>query len=124
MTVSSLPMQWNTSAAAGSQWVESFTMGDPGALVDITGLDWEFVIRQSVTDTSPTPLVKVTPTPSAQGYITVTLATSTVLVVLSPTATSLLGKGARPFNLWSNPNTSTQTTWVEGVFNTQPVAMP
>jgi hypothetical protein len=115
--------QWNTSAPSGSQWVQAFQpANDDGTLIDITDLDWEFAIRQSVTDASPTPLVKVTPVPSSQGYIAVTLATSTVLVVLSPAATSLLGKGARPFALWSNPNTTTATTWVDGVFNTQLVA--
>jgi hypothetical protein len=47
-----------------------------------------------------------------------------VQVVLTPDATSLLGMGARPYALWSNPGTTTATTWCDGTFNTQLVPAP
>ncbi|MFE5868800.1 hypothetical protein ACFQ6V_09120 [Streptomyces roseifaciens] len=120
-----LPMQWNTTTAAGSQWAQTFTLTKPdGTPLDITGLVWEFVIRPAVTDTAQPPLVKVTTTASSQGQITVTTSTASVQVVLAPAATSLLGRGARPFSLWSNPGTPTAVCWVEGSFHSQPVAGP
>jgi hypothetical protein len=92
--------------------------------VNVTGWTWEFVIRPTVSDTASPALVQVTTTVSAQGYITVNTVTATVMVVLNPAATSLLGKGARPYALWSNPGTTTATAWVDGVFNSQLVASP
>ena len=118
--MTSLPNQVNFATAAGSQWAQTFSM----PTVDITGLAWEFVIRPTVTDAAIPPLVKVTTTVSAQGQITVDTVAKTVQVVLTPTATSVLQKGARPYALWSNPGTTTATTWCEGVFNTALVPAP
>lgn len=112
--MSSLPNQVNFSTAAGSQWAQTFSM----PTIDITGLAWEFVIRPTATDVTVPPLVKVTATVSSQGQITVDTVARTVQVVLTPAATSLLGKGARPYALWSNPGTTSATTWCAGVFNT------
>ena len=121
--MSTLPNQWNTTAAAGSQWSQVFQMqNDDGTPVDLAGLTWEFVIRPTVSDTASPALVQVTTTVNAQGYITVNTVTGTVTVVLNPAATSLLGKGARPYTLWSQPGTNTAVAWVDGVFNTQLVA--
>jgi hypothetical protein len=116
-------MQWNTSTAAGSQWVQTFTLknGD-GSLVNLTGLTWEFVIRPTVTDLAVTPLVKVTTTATSQGQIVVDTVAATVTVTLTPAATALLGKGARPFALWANPGTTTAVCWLEGTFNSSLVA--
>lgn len=123
--MSSLPNQWNTSTPAGSQWVQTFQLqNDDGTPVNITGWTWELVIRPNVTDTATPALVQVTTTVSAQGYITTNTATGTVTVVLNPAATSLLGKGARPHALWSQPGTTQAVAWVEGVFNSQLVAIP
>jgi hypothetical protein len=118
--VSSLPNQVNFATAAGSTWVQTFAM----PTVDITGLAWEFVIRPNTTDIAQPPLIKVTTTVTAQGQITVDTAARTVQVILTPAATTLLGKGARPYALWSNPGTSTATTWCEGVFNSSLVPAP
>lgn len=112
--------QANFSTPSGSQWAQTFTISG----VDLTGLTWEFVIRPTATDTAQPPLVKVTTTVSAQGQITVNTAAGTVQVVLTPAATSLLGKGARPYALWSNPGTTSATTWCDGTFNTQLVPTP
>lgn len=118
--MTSLPNQVNFATAAGSAWTQTFSM----PTVDITGLTWEFVIRPTVTDATVPPLVKVTTTVSGQGQITVDTVARTVQVVLTPAATTLLGKGARPYALWSNPGTTTATTWCEGVFNTSLVPAP
>ncbi|MEU8968155.1 hypothetical protein AB0D11_02570 [Streptomyces monashensis] len=118
--MTSLPNQVNFATAAGSQWAQTFQFTG----VDLTGLSWEFVIRPNVNDTAQPPLVKVTTTVSAQGQITVNTTTGTVQVVLTPAATSLLGMGARPYALWSNPGTTTATTWCDGTFNTQLAPAP
>ena len=118
MTVANLPNQANFATAAGSQWAQTFTIS--GA--NITGLSWEFVIRPTVTDATVPPLIKVTTTVSSQGQISVNVSAGTVQVVLTPAATTLLGKGARPYALWSNPGTTSATAWCEGVFNTALVA--
>lgn len=118
--MSSLPNQANFATAAGSQWAQTLQFTG----VDLTGLTWEFVIRPNVTDVAQPPLVKVTTTVGAQGQITVDLTAKTVQVVLTPAATTLLGKGARPYALWSNPGTTTATTWCEGVFNSVLVPAP
>lgn len=118
-------MQWNTATAAGAQWVQTFTLLDgEGTRMDLTGLVWGFVIRPGVTDITAPPLVEVTTTPGAQGSISVDLTAATVTVTLTPAATTLLGKGARPHALWSQPGTAAATCWVAGTFNTQLVAAP
>jgi hypothetical protein len=115
-----LPSQVNFGTAAGSQWAQTFQFTG----VDITGLSWEFVIRPHATDTTVPPLVKVTTTASAQGQIVVNTVAGTVQVVLTPAATTLLKKGARPYALWSNPATTSATTWCEGMFNSRLVPAP
>jgi hypothetical protein len=118
--VSSLPNQVNFATAAGSQWAQTFQFTG----VDITGLAWEFVIRPTVTDIAQPALIEVTTTATAQGQITVDTAAGTVQVVLTPAATSVLLKGARPYTLWSNPGTTSATAWCEGVFNSTLVSAP
>jgi hypothetical protein len=121
--VSALPNQWNATAAAGSQWAQAFQLqNDDGTPVNITGWTWEFVIRLTVTDAASPALVQVTTAANSQGYITVNTTTATVTVVLNPAATSQLGKGAKPYTLWSNPGTTTATAWVDGTFNSQLIA--
>lgn len=116
--MSNLPTQVAFSSPAGSQWAQTFRLEG----VDITGLAWEFVVRPNVVDTAQPPLVKVTTTVSTQGQITVDTSTGVVQVVLTPAATAVLGRGTRPYALWSNPGTTSQTCWCEGVFTTSPVA--
>lgn len=118
-----LPNQVSFSSAAGSLWQQTFTLTDAaGAAINLTGLTWEFVIRPNVTDATVPALVSVTTTATAQGQITVVPLTGTVTVTLTPAATAILGQGARPHALWSNPGTSTATCWCEGRFNTALVA--
>lgn len=118
-----LPLQWSTTTAAGSEWAADFTLlDDDGTPMAISGKGFEFVIRSTTVDAAPSPLVKVTSTPTVQGYITVDTTAATVQVVLTPTATALLGKGSRPFALWMDPGRPQQTCLVEGRFNSQLVA--
>lgn len=117
---------WAANAVAGSQWVTSFTLtNDDGTLMDITNKSFEFVVRASVTDTSTTPLVKVTSTAAtAQGYITVTTATSSVQVVLSPTATAGLPAIGPWHTLWMDPGLADQWKALTGPFFCQAVPAP
>lgn len=110
--MSNLPAQVTFSSPAGSEWAQTFRMQG----VDISGLDWEFVIRPTVVDRSDPPLVRVTPTVGVQGQITVDTGTDTVQVVLTSAATTALGRGPNRYALWSNPGTASQTCWCEGVF--------
>ncbi len=118
--MATIPNQANFATAAGSQWAQTFQIVG----VDLTGLSWEFVIRPNVNDAAQPPLIKVTTTVSTQGQITVDVVAGTVQVVLTPAATSLLQKGARPYALWSNPGTTSATTWCEGIFNSVLVPAP
>lgn len=113
-----LPNQLAATAAAGSQWVTSYQLqNDDGTLADITAKAFEFVIRPSVTDTTEPALIAVNSTmATAQGYITVTPATSTILVVLSPTATALLGQSTDSYSLWMDPGQADATNLVTGTF--------
>lgn len=111
---------WNTTTAAGSQWVQTFTFPD----TDLSGLDWEFVVRPSAADTTDPPLIRVTTTNGAQGQITVDLVASTVQVVITATATEPLGQANQEHALWSSPGTAAALAWVSGAFNTVLVAAP
>ncbi|NUR01359.1 MAG: hypothetical protein HOY79_33990 [Streptomyces sp.] len=115
-----LPAAANFVTGAGGTWTQTFQMDG----VDITGLDWEFVIRPQAVDTAQPPLVKVTPTETAQGRIIVDTVAGTVQVILTPAATGPLGKGARPYALWSNPGLPTAIPWCAGIFNTTLVPAP
>ena len=112
--------QANLTTDSGSQWAQTFQFQG----VDISGLTWEFVIRPSLTDTTQPPLIKVTTTVGSQGQITADTVARTVQVVLTPAATALLGQGARPYALWSNPGTTSATTWCEGTFTSTTVPAP
>lgn len=119
-----LPNQVQANAAAGGQWVQTYTLeNDDGTPMNINGKTFEFVVRPSVTDTAEPAKVAVNSTAAtAQGYITVTANTSTVQVVLSPTATALLGKSASPYTLWMDPGLPDATALVVGTFFTSLVA--
>ena len=113
-----LPNQVQALGAAGSQWVQSYTLqNDDGTPLNITGKSFEFVIRPSTTDHTAPAMVSVNSTAATvQGYITVTTLTSTVQVVLSPTATTLLGASAYPYTLWMDPSLPDATALVVGTF--------
>lgn len=121
-----LPNQVQITVAAGSQWTQGYQLqNDDGTPMDITGATFEFVVRPSASDTTEPGLVSVNSTTnSAQGYITATPSSSSLLVVLSPTATALLGQSTYPYALWMNPGTSSQTDLVTGTAFSQLVPQP
>lgn len=114
--------QVNLTGNAGSRWSEGITLTDENdAPLDLTGAAFEFVIRTSPVDTSEPALVSVTAVESPQGYLSVN--GDTVLVVLYPAATALLGRGARPYALWLDPGDPVNATvMVEGTFYSTLVA--
>lgn len=120
-----LPNQFNAQAVAGSVWDTNYQLqNDDGTPMSITGKSFEFVIRQAVTDTG-SPLVSVNSGgPTSMGSITVDTAASSVLVSLTPAATTLLGQGARPYALWMDPGLTTATDLVIGTFNSALAAAP
>lgn len=121
-----LPNLINFTAAAGSQWTQGYQLtNDDSTLFNITGATFEFVIRPNAANTTSPALVSVNSTASTvQGYITVTVSTATLLVVLSPTATALLGEGAYPYALWMNPGTASATDLVGGTSFCKLVPLP
>lgn len=120
-----LPQQVQINVAAGSQWPQAYQILSNGVPANIAGATFEFVIRPSASDRTEPALVSVNSTASsAQGYITVTVDTATIMVVLSPTATALLGQAADPYALWMNPGTPSQTDLVTGMSFCQLVPLP
>ncbi|NUR02468.1 MAG: hypothetical protein HOY79_39825 [Streptomyces sp.] len=121
-----MPQLWAANAVSGSQWVQTFTLtNDDGTLMNIVGKAFEFVVRASATDTSPTPLAKVTSNgATAQGYITVTAASSTVQVVLMPTATASIPATGPWHALWMDSGLADQTELLYGPFYCQPAPTP
>ena len=124
--MSGLPNQVQINVAAGSQWSQGYQLqNDDSSPFNITGMTFEFVIRPNTSNAAEPAMVSVNSTASsAQGYITVTVETATLLVVLSPTATELLGQSANPYSLWMNPGTSSQTDLVQGTSFCVLVALP
>lgn len=124
--MSGLPNQVQINVAAGSQWSQGYQLqNDDGSIFNITGMAFEFVIRPNASNVAEPAMVSVNSTASsAQGYITVTVETATLLVVLSPTATALLGQSVNPYSLWMNPGTSSQTDLVQGASFCVLVALP
>lgn len=115
------PMQANTTSAAGGQWSVGYTLtDDTGAPLDLTGASFELVIRPALTDTAEPALVSITATETSQGYLTVNA--NTVLVVIYPAATEILGRNAWPYALWMNPGTSSALPLVEGTLYSALVA--
>lgn len=121
----SLPNLNISDLAAGSQWRTAYQLqNEDGTVFDITGATFELVIRPTASGTAP-PLVSVTSTGATeQGYITVTVPTATLLVVLSPTATALLSQSGYPYALWMNPGTPSATDLVSGTSLCALVALP
>lgn len=118
-----LPNTYTINTAAASEWSASFTLqNDDGTLADITNKTFEFVVRDRL-KTPGVVLFSVNSTgTNAYGGITVNTVTSTVSVVVTPTATSLIEEGGGPYTLWMDPTLADATALVVGVFYTQPVA--
>jgi hypothetical protein len=120
-----LPNQIQINVAAGSQWAQGYQLLSNGSPMDISTYTFEFVVRPNASDKTSPALVSVNSTESSsQGYIEVTVDTAVLIVVLSATATALLGGQAYPYSLWLNPGTSGQVDLVTGVSFCQLVPLP
>ena len=123
--MSGLPQQVQINVAAGSQWPQGYQLLSNGVPADISTATFSFVVRPNTSDKTEPGLVSVNSIESnSQGYITATVETATLMVVLSPTATALLGQGTFPYALWMNPGTSAQTDLVTGTSFCQLVPLP
>lgn len=119
--------RYDIDAPARSAWAGSFSFKgqDKTTAEDITGRTWEFVIRPSAADTSPTAAISVTTVNSSQGVLSVDVPTATVLVSLTASAVALMGAGAAwSYALWMDPDLTTATARVDGTFTATPVAAP
>ena len=109
---------WTLRMAAGSlqQWQFAFTINDPSVIepYPIDGATWEYVVRDTATDTG-SPVFSITTAASAAGLITVTSSATVSQVALDiyPAATAALD-GTYYHTLWMDPSTSSQFTWVTG----------
>jgi hypothetical protein len=95
------------------EWLFTFTYPSTGALYNISTASFEYVVRATSTSTGSS-LISVTATPNSQGVLTVTTATSTVLLTLYPAATQSLAAGNYAHSLWMNPGTASAYTWLSG----------
>jgi len=118
-----LPNFFQAIAPIGSQWAQSYQVAnDDGSLTNITNKTFELVVRSNQSGATVF-LVNSTASTSA-GTITVTSSTSTLQVVLTPTATNLLSEYGASYTLWMDPNLSDATALVAGVFYGRTVAQP
>lgn len=115
MTLSSTPQTWTLEMGYGSlqEYLFTFTYPSTGALFPISGMTWEFVVRDTGTS-GGSPVISVTPTANSQGVLTVTTAASTVQLTLYPAATAGLTTGQYAMALWMNPGLDTAYTWLSG----------
>lgn len=67
--------------------------------------------------------VSSTATNSSGGIVVDTL-TSTIQVVITPTATALVTEGGGPYTLWMDQNLSDATALVTGIFYANVIAAP
>lgn len=109
MATSDSVSTWSLTMAAGSEVSQGFQFTAPYNLYDapypISPAEWEYVVRVSATDTSPSPLIKVTTTANTQGVLTVQTASSLVYLTLFPAATASLTPGNYWHSLWEYPGT-------------------
>ena len=120
-----LPNNYTVVAAAGSQWSLVFTVqNDDGTLADLTNKTFEFVVRNRLNRPGVVLFSVNDTTSTSYGTITVTLSTSTVEVILTPTATGSIPEGGGPYTLWMDQNLSDATALVTGTFFANPVANP
>ena len=116
MTLSSTPQAWTLEMGYGSlvEYLFTFSYPSTGTLFDISGMTWEFVVRDTGTS-GGSPLISVTTSGSDAGVLTVTTPASTVQLSLYPAATADMAPGQYAMALWMNPGiTATAYTWLSG----------
>jgi phage tail sheath gpL-like len=115
-----------TSIPSGSLYSASFVLTNAdGSLYALSTQTFEYVVRIDPSDSSATPLIKLTTTSSAAGILTVNTGTSTVTITLNPAATATLPtRNLYAQALWMNPATATAVPWFSGQFIIVPLAQP
>lgn len=115
MTLSSTPQAWTLEMGYGSlqEYLFTFTYPSTGALFPISGMTWEFVVRDTGTS-GGSPVISVTTSASDEGLLTVDTSASTVQLSLYPAATQDLATGQYALSLWMNPGLASAYTWLSG----------
>ena len=115
MTLSSTPQTWTLEMPYGSlaEYLFTFAYPSTGALFNISGFTWEYVVRATGTSAG-SPLISVTTSANSQGVLTVTTAASTVQLTLYPAATASLATGQYAHALWANPGGASAFCWFNG----------
>lgn len=120
-----LPNTYTIVTAADSQWSGVFTVqNDDGTNADLTNKTFEMVIRDRLGGVGVV-LASVSSTAStADGTIIVNLLSSSLEVILTPSAVNTVTSGGAPYTLWMDPNLSDATALVAGIIYVNPVATP
>ena len=111
--------QFTYRMAAGSvqELACNFVVNSPATSAPwpITGATWEYVCRNTATDTG-SPVFSITTTANASGVITITDTASVSQALLSvyPAATAALTPGTYWHSLWQNPSTVNAFAWFTG----------
>lgn len=120
-----LPNGYNVSASAGGQWAATFILrNDDGTPMAITNKVFEFVVRTTTVTTGTVIWSVTSTTANTYGHMVIDTAAATVQVVLSPTATTAVPTGGKPFALWMDQGATDATCLVAGTFFANPVAQP
>lgn len=120
-----LPNNYTIVAAAGSQWSALFTVyDDDGTLADLTNKVFEMVVRDRLGVSSRVTFSVNSTASTAYGTIIPNTVNSTLEVVVTSAATSLIVEGGGPYTLWMDQNLADATALVTGTFFANPVANP
>jgi len=120
-----LPNNYTIVSAAGSQWSALFTVyNDDGTLADLTNKVFEFVVRDRLSTAGRVIFSFTSASANSYGSMTVNTVNSTVQVVVTPAATTLITEGGGPYTLWMDQGLSDATALVTGTFFANPVANP
>jgi hypothetical protein len=119
-----LSNEWDAVVPTGSAMSSAFTITNAdGTPYSIGGLTWEYAVHADPADAVP--VISVTPTPNAQGSLTVTTSpTSQVALNLLHAATASLPPAVYRHALWSNPGLPSALCWIQGTLTVARVAQP
>jgi hypothetical protein len=120
------PVPYNTIGYPGSQWAATFQfLNSDGSLMNITGKTFEYVLRISSSISGAPALYISSSASSANGSITITTGTSSILAVITPTGMNTLEPNTiYAATLWMDPGNTDATVMANGSFNVQTAAAP
>lgn len=120
-----LPNNYTVVTALGSQWSALFTIyNDDGTLADLTNKIFELVVRDRLGRSSRVTFTVNSTASTTYGTIIPNITNSTIQVIVTPAATSLVVEGGGPYTLWMDQGLSDATALVTGTFFANPVANP